>query len=90
MKTFPWHEAIVPARFWDVDAHNGRGQELTKEGTVRSLLENIGQQKYEDTLRNCTVAIVMLMDQVENLSRQNDDLQRQISRIQRGQSEEAQ
>ena len=62
MKKYPWNEKLVVSHFWD---HEGEGREVSKTNTLREQLTNIQFAKYDDTLRNCTEALVMIMDYLE-------------------------
>lgn len=81
MNQFPWNEKVVISRFWDHNACNGNGDEISKEGTLKSFLDNPSGQKFEDILGNAAKAITMLMSQVERLVEEKEALKEDVRRL---------
>ena len=64
MKTYPWNKEVTKRAFWDPNADEG-GSEVFSSSTLKDGLKNIYQRSYEDVLLDCSRALVMIMEHIE-------------------------
>lgn len=64
-KTYPWNEKSNKSALWNHDLAHGQGAVDWKINSLKDNLENPNGIKFEDLLRNCCQALVMIMDHIE-------------------------